>query len=655
MRKVMKYPIYPITFSYVNGIFFANYFAVSSTALYLCIFLLLVFSVFLFLKPFRLYSYLSAIFLSLFCIVFFYLGAFQFAKQSTSIEYSSESTFYTLVINEKLKENSFSHRYYANVYEDGNKKGKLLIYQNKKEKTYEVGDVLYDKLSVQSVSKARIPYGFDYQNYLHSKSIYGQAYLTSATHYIGIQKNFMYHLSVLRKKLLDSYSPFYQDKYDQALIAGLLFGQKQDLDQSIEEAYRNTGVMHVLAVSGMHVMIIFFVLKNTLQFFFRKKFIPYLIIVLFLILFAFLSGLSGSVVRAVFMCIFFLVGQLLRKDSSSKHTLVVSMLIILWFAPQFIYDIGFQLSYLAVFSIIFIYPILRPYLSFKNKILNAISEMLGVSLAAQLGVCFLSIYYFQQFPIWFLLGNLVAIPTTSFVIISLLVQMPFNFLFPIFSNFIALINKWLLYFCNKMLLYMNSFETIVIDGLNLSTVDLIVFTCLIFSFIGFIQFKKVKYLYAFLLLAIGYNGSKLYNYHTTINDGIYLISDKNDLHVVNHFNNNMHIFSTGNSTKDILSLTEKVYVQKLDTTKFKDFLQLKTSILIIDSVSISYSDIASDVVVLKDNPKINLERVLLNTSCKMVVFHSNNAQWRRNHWKKILDKKNIPFHDMREKGYVVIE
>ena len=651
----MKYPVYPITFSYVNGIFFANNFATSDFVSYSIGAFLLALFIYLVIKPFRLYSKRSSIYFLIFCVTFFYLGSFQFQKHNSNIEFPEDAQFYSLLVQDKLKDNAYSHRYFATIYSKDEKIGKVLLYHNLNENPYEVGDVLYDKLSIQSVPKARTPFSFDYNNYLSYQSIFGQAYLSEACEKTSVHKNFMFYLNQLRKTLLDSYSPFYNDIDDQALVAGLLFGQKQDLSKDIENAYRNTGVMHVLAVSGMHVMIIFFTLKEFLQLLIRRKSIQFSIITLFLIVFAFLSGLSGSVVRAVFMCIFFLLGQLLRRDSNTRHTLVVSMLVILWYAPNFLFDVGFQLSYLAVFSIVFIYPIIKPYFTFKNKILRYIGETLGVSVAAQLGVCFLSVFYFEQFPLWFLLGNLVAIPITSFVIITLLIQMPLNFVFPLLSQIIGYMNHFLLSVCNKMLLYLNSFESIVIDQLHISATQLIVGTSVLFLIVGYIQYKKVQYVYALFVLLIGFNMFRIFNFHSTDDDGRYFIAQSTELYIVDYFKNHMKVYSTGDLSEEVLAMKKKWYVKTFDTLSIKHYAQLDQSILIIDSLIYDYSGVKADVVVLKDNPKINLERVIETTSCKQVIFHPSNKQWRRRLWKDFLDKKNIPYHDMREKGYICLK
>src|SRR5690606_607945 len=233
-----------------------------------------------------------------------------------------------------------------------------------------------------------------------------------------------------------------------------------------------------------------------------NKYALYGIIAILLVCFAFLSGLSASVVRAVLMCILYLIAKIVRRDTHTIHTMVVSMLLILWFAPNFLFDIGFQLSYLAVFSIVFIYPLLRPYFTSKYFIINYFTETLGISLAAQTGVAILSMYYFKQFPIWFLLGNLVAVPITSVSIILLLLQLVFNFIFSPIAQAISWIVNLFLSWGNSALLQINALDTKVLDEIHLSTIEMIFYTMLIFLYVGWFRYKNIRYLYTIFTLLI---------------------------------------------------------------------------------------------------------------------------------------------------------
>jgi competence protein ComEC len=132
-------------------------------------------------------------------------------------------------------------------------------------------------------------------------------------------------------------------------------------------------------------------------------------------LFGIVAGLAPSVVRSVTMFSFVAIGQHLRRSVNIYHTLLGSILLILLVQPKFLFDVGFQLSYLALFFILWLHPLLSRLLEPKNKILKYIWEILSVSFAAQIGTLPLSLYYFHQFPGLFFITNLVIIPLTGFI------------------------------------------------------------------------------------------------------------------------------------------------------------------------------------------------------------------------------------------------
>src|SRR5690606_31510523 len=182
-------------------------------------------------------------------------------------------------------------------------------------------------------------------------------------------------------------------------------------------------ILHVLAVSGMHVVLLFSTISYVLKHLHIPKRIITILLIVFLLIFSLMAGFSGSVVRAALMCLMTIVGTLTGRRIHTINLLVGSMLLILLFEPNYLFDVGFQLSYLAVFSIVFCYPVVQHYFTFKNWMLNYFGQLVGVSLVAQLGVLPLSIYYFNQIPLLFLIGNIIAIPITSFLLCAWFIQM----------------------------------------------------------------------------------------------------------------------------------------------------------------------------------------------------------------------------------------
>lgn len=209
-----------------------------------------------------------------------------------------------------------------------------------------------------------------------------------------------------------AYSEKVLDKWvgasDAPLIKAILLGDKSDLDVDVKRAFINTGAMHMLAVSGLHVGIIVMLLGLMFKylFAFRGKNTAFIIMILLLWFYAFLTGFSASVVRAVVMFTILILAQLLRRGYQPINSLSIAAFVVLLVDPLAIFDIGFQLSFLAMVGIFSVFPILENGFVFKNKLLDIIWKGTAIGLAAQVFTIPISIYYFKQFPNYFFLSNL---------------------------------------------------------------------------------------------------------------------------------------------------------------------------------------------------------------------------------------------------------
>lgn len=213
--------------------------------------------------------------------------------------------------------------------------------------------------------------------------------------------------------LVDSrnYSTQILDKWvgpkDAPLIKAILLGDKSDLDVETKRVFMNTGAMHMLAVSGMHigliVVLLIWIFKRL--FFYRGRVVAMICMIVLLWFYAFLTGFSASVVRAVAMFTVLIVAQLLKRGYQPINSLSVAGFFILLVDPLAIFDVGFQLSFLAMLGIFTVYPLLENVLQFKNYILDQAWQGTAIGLASQVFTVPISIYYFNQFPNYFLLTN----------------------------------------------------------------------------------------------------------------------------------------------------------------------------------------------------------------------------------------------------------
>ncbi len=300
-------------------------------------------------------------------------------------------------------------------------KGKVLIY-HKSNQLLLPGQLILVNNPPEQIPPPIFPNEFDYRGFLARKDIHfrqfiGEKFLILDSSEIN---SFRYLISNFRKNLVNVIESKIPDPESQQIAAALLLGQKENLDREIKNAYAETGTMHILAVSGLHVGIIYAILLFPLK---GIKLKPkqrkiYLSAVILLIwIYALLTGFSPSVIRAATMFSLFTAGQMRDRKPSSFNILAFSAMVMIALDPGVIFEVGFQLSYVAVAGILLIQPLMVRFWIPPNMILEYFWQLTAVSIAAQLATFPLSVYYFHIFPSYFLIANLVIIPL-SFLVMS---------------------------------------------------------------------------------------------------------------------------------------------------------------------------------------------------------------------------------------------
>ncbi|MBC9811134.1 ComEC/Rec2 family competence protein [Crocinitomicaceae bacterium CZZ-1] len=202
------------------------------------------------------------------------------------------------------------------------------------------------------------------------------------------------------------------------VIRAILLGDKSDLDVETKRSFSTAGAMHLLAVSGMHVGLIVLLLLGIFKrlFLHRGRVVAYILILILLWLYAFLTGFSASVVRAVLMFTFLLLAKSMRRDYQPVSALSIAGFFILMWDPVAIFAVGFQLSFLAMLGIFSVYPLLEKAILFRRKWLNTVWQGTAIGLGAQAFTLPVSLFYFHQFPNYFILTNLAIILFASMIV-----------------------------------------------------------------------------------------------------------------------------------------------------------------------------------------------------------------------------------------------
>jgi len=673
--KVLEFPLARITLGFIAGILVAYYFNPEFWLVFLSLFI--AFSVFViayFWSKERLsnpiYFGLATYFLS-FTIgtttQIIHTDSFQKSNYTHVKSIFEKPHLVSVTIREKLRSSNFNDRYVAvvNQIDDKINTGKVLLNVRKDSlnQPLEIGTHLQINGSFYRNSSAKNPNQFDYGKYLENKQIYAQIYVDATEIKIGsiIQKDLWYFSSRLRTKIIQNLEKSHFNKAELNVAVALILGQQQDISPEIVSDYHYAGAVHILSVSGLHIgcILIFvtFLLKpfpNTR----KSSFIKLVIILLSLSSFGLIAGLAPSVLRSVTMFSFVAIGMYLRRSTNIFHTLLVSMLIILLVQPSFLFDVGFQLSYFALFFILWLQPSLAQLWKPRNKIVNYFWEILTVSFAAQIGTLPLSIYYFHQFPGLFFVTNLVIIPFLS-LIMGLGVGVMLLAAFDCVPVFLAKSLEWSIFILNKIINWIASLEQFIFRDIPFNWQLLLSLYLLII--ITIIWFKKPNFnRLALAMITVIIFQITYFQTHWNIQKQRELVifnSKKNTL-IAERNGENISLYASD-------SLLKTAYQnQGFTSYSMGNFSHLKTKIrlqnliyfngkkiLILDSLGIYPKNIRPDIVVLTQSPKINLERFLTATKPKMVVADATNFKNIQKLWKATCLKNKIPFHATSEKGF----
>jgi len=359
-------------------------------------------------------------------------------QEALSKEHFSKKNYQMLkvVIVDDLSNNNLNNRYLGKVIASDlqqNIHGKILIYT--KDKTLALGSILNITSPIISFQKNRNPGEFNAQAYWNKKQVFHFVYLKTSDSVIGIKQlsylktNSLFIAykfdSILKKHLLN------EESYK--IASALLLGSRTGISEEVIADYSKTGTIHILSVSGLHVSVIFLVLNKILSLFKwgKTQLLKSIILISFVCLYAYITGLSPSVCRSAVMISFSIIGKQINHQSNPFNLIAGSAFFLLIIDPAYLLDIGFQLSYLAVLGIIYFYDAIYRLCYFENKFADQIWMLLAVSIAAQLSTLAISLYYFHQFPNYFLLANLLAIPLSSIALylgITLLALNPIPFI-----------------------------------------------------------------------------------------------------------------------------------------------------------------------------------------------------------------------------------
>lgn len=375
------------------------------------------------------------------------------------------------------------------------------------------GDELFIRAKYSAVEPPYNPAEFNFKEWLAIQNIYKQEFINQGQLVkTGLNTGnpvLRFALS-WREQQIIKYREYIKNDEAFAVASTLILGYRADLSAETLSAYANTGTIHALSVSGSHVAIIFFALDFLLVFLNKGKglkTLKFFIICTLIWTYALITGLSPSVVRAAIMITIFITSKTFAQHKNSYNVLAFAAFCQLIYQPYLIWDTGFQLSYLSVFGLLYLQPKIYNWIYLQNKWLNKIWELTALSIAAQVATFPLCVYYFHQFPVYFLLGNLfISLPLMIMMVLGIVILLPF-------SGRLAPIFEWIIVVTNQVLKWISNLPFATFSSWWITLPELILLSLSIAFFIYATAKYNKTLLFASLITFIIYQAAITYDHY----------------------------------------------------------------------------------------------------------------------------------------------
>lgn len=522
----LPYALVRIVLFYVVGILLAIYNAVDISRIVSLLLLGSTVSIFIalwfLLKKERFTRYSSFVgFVGLISILLLGYSNLKWNDQSlneTHILNQNHFNAYRAVLKDNGYETDKTIRYLIEVEAIHNKvwrpaQGLIYFYLSKEDSgQFNYGDIILVKDSPKVLEGPFNPGEFDYKRFLSFNNIFHQQY-SNGNNIVKIGhggNDILARVYNARKFAVNIISNKITSERERNIALALVLGNKDGLTDEIKNAYSASGAMHVLAVSGLHVGIIYGIMLLLFGKMDRTTLGRWGLAIISLVLlwsYAAITGFSPSVLRAVTMFSFVAVAKASLSTTNIYNTLAASAFVLLLWNPFLIMSVGFQLSYLAVIGIVFIQPKVYKLFISNNFVVDWIWQITSVSIAAQIATFTLGLLYFHQFPTFFLLSNLVVIPGAFLILFGGILTISTSY-FDTLSSIIGELTRWLIYSINEVVFWIESLPYSLIQGVYISTYEAWIIIVAILSLILLYQLRSVKLLYVFFVCCVFFGASQ---------------------------------------------------------------------------------------------------------------------------------------------------
>lgn len=513
-----------------------------------------------------------------------------------------------------------------------------------------VGDELIFISRLQAFKNAGNPNEFEYDKYMYNQGFVASAYLSSSS---WIRTGKTHHsLKIFALKIREEIMLFYESIGFQgdnlAVLSALTLGYQDTLSDDLKQGFRSTGTVHILSVSGLHVGIIFSIISLLLSFIRRgSRFYPIrpLLIILLLWCYAFITGLPPSVIRASTMLTMFCLADLLgQRKHNSLNSLFVAALVMLLYNPFWLFDIGFQLSFISVLSILVLHRRMVKLIACPNRVIAFVWNLLCLSLVAQLATFPLCLYYFGTFPTYFFIANLIIVPLVSLityavglVVVALVIGLALPMYIEPILRVPVYILKFLVEIMNRGVKLIENLPFALLENIEITGTQLVI----LFAIIVCILYAGIRYNSRSLISALGltvvFVGTILIGRLQAENDRliIYNRNGQSDIRIVKSgASYPLESFLEQNSNPVIQFGTKKVLIvnSSIDPKLYTD-----------NNYEVDYAIVIGDVIT-------SMSMLDQYYDVSNLVLDSSTKSYLRNQLAKECENRNILIYDVSKNG-----
>lgn len=518
------------------------------------------------------------------------------------------------------------------------------------------------------------PGSFSFKAYSKRQQIYYSTYLTEKDFRL-LQKGRPHLLPRIlhecKQYTLQQLASYIPNPQTLGIAQALLIGYRAELDRELLQAYSDTGLVHIIAISGMHLGMIYGLCMILLGWMDKLslKWLKTIVILLIIWGFTLITGAGPSITRAAVMFSCLLLGNMLQRKTEPINNLAAAALLLLLYDPNMLYDVGFQLSFAAVLSIMIFYPFIFRWFWCSNQLLKYLWSLIAVTISAQILTTPIAIYHFHQFPNYFLFANLIAIPLSGLILYAEII--------------LILIAKWkalaqplancidsCIQFMNKATEQIAALPGALTEHIYLSIPTLLVIYIFIASttiwFIhknNYYRFVAILSLCAMLMMrSIKHQQHKQQFQLIVCNlpkTGLTMVTEGQSFSLIG----DSTVWQDTQLYQQYLKPIRTHYQVRpgqLASVRWEhNFLSSNTkSVVFLQQAKLSKLPATPkkiDALIITGNPKLYIRDILQIFTPEVIVFDASNPQWKINYWKKDCDQLHLRHHSVPEKGAFIMD